>query len=384
MPKHLQKPLHTALPQGQKALALLCLLSLPLILQNAAAAADAMREGLALCARTVIPSLFPFMVLSELVVKSGASDLLGRLAAPLLRRLFGIRHEAASAVVLGLLSGFPVGARTAAALYEEGQIDSRELAHLLCFCNLPSSAFVTGAIGLSLFGSRDFGRWLYLTTLLSALLVGVGLRFFKKKERLRGTACETATPVKKRRNAPAVLTDAVCDSARAMLSVCGFVLFFGTLVACLARAWSSLSLPKALESALFGFFEMTGGVACASAVQGRRGMLLCAAIVGWSGLSVHFQIMSLCERCRVSFRPYFLAKAVQGVLNPLLLQGVFLWLAPTLGQEERVSTAYRLTSSAAIWLGLSLFGAALCVLGARAWRAWRKKSQTDKKIRQKA
>ena len=70
---------------------------------------------------------------------------------------------------------------------------------------------------------------------------------------------------------------------------------------------------------LLGMFEMTGGVARAATWQEKGAKLLCAFLVGWSGLSVHFQMMSLFSDEKISFRSYFLAKAAHGILNTLLM-----------------------------------------------------------------
>jgi hypothetical protein len=93
-----------------------------LVLRNADAAVSYMGRGLSLCARTVIPSLFPFMVVSEMLVASGAGEALGRLFARLMRRVFGLSGAGASALFLGSMCGFPVGARTAVALLDQGAI----------------------------------------------------------------------------------------------------------------------------------------------------------------------------------------------------------------------------------------------------------------------
>lgn len=103
--------------------------------------AAAAREGVALCLQTVLPSLFPFFVLSSLLVQSDVPRLLSRAMAGVMYPLFGVSGAGASALILGLLGGYPVGARTVAELYGRGEIAREEAEQLLAFCNNSGPGF---------------------------------------------------------------------------------------------------------------------------------------------------------------------------------------------------------------------------------------------------
>ncbi|MBQ9460228.1 MAG: sporulation protein, partial [Oscillospiraceae bacterium] len=94
-------------------------------------AADAARQGLALCLQSVLPSLFPFFVLSSLLVSCGAGDACARAFGPAMRPLFGMGGSGALALAMGLAGGYPVGARTAAELYRDGALSRSEAERLL-------------------------------------------------------------------------------------------------------------------------------------------------------------------------------------------------------------------------------------------------------------
>ena len=89
-------------------------------------AAQAVREGLALCGGSVIPALFPFLVVSRLFVATGSAAALGQLLAPLTRRMLGVSGPGGTAVLLGLLGGYPVGAQTAGELARTGAVSRQE------------------------------------------------------------------------------------------------------------------------------------------------------------------------------------------------------------------------------------------------------------------
>ena len=78
------------------------------------------KDGLTLCFNVIVPSLFPFFVLSSLVVDLGLAAYLGRAMEGLMRPLFRVSGSCAAAVALGFIGGYPVGARTALQLYQQG------------------------------------------------------------------------------------------------------------------------------------------------------------------------------------------------------------------------------------------------------------------------
>ena len=129
-------------------------------------AMEAMRDGIKLCGNVILPSLFPFFVLSSLVVELGMSRYLGRLLEPVMAPLFYVNGNCAAALALGFVGGYPVGARTAIQIYENGQCSRTEAERMLAFCNNSGPAFIRGVVGAGVFGSGTVGLLLYLAHLL--------------------------------------------------------------------------------------------------------------------------------------------------------------------------------------------------------------------------
>ena len=140
------------------------------------AAVAACRTGLRLCVELILPSLFPFFVLSALLGKLGLPALLGRRLAPLGERLFHVSGEGMTALFMGLLGGYPLGAAYVAELAESGRVSDEEASRLLGFCNNSGPAFFLGAIGTGVFGGVKWGLLLYLVHVLAAVLTGLLLR----------------------------------------------------------------------------------------------------------------------------------------------------------------------------------------------------------------
>ncbi len=274
------------------------------------------RAGLGLCTKTVIPSLFPFMVLSSLMVELGAPELLAKLFGVPMRFLFGISGEGAAAPLMGAFCGFPVGAMTAKKLYDSNRINGEELSRLLTFSNNPSSAFLISAVGSALWSCPRFGVVLYIIQLLSALIIGISLRIlFPLKHRTGETIS-----LNKKSFGIRTFSLAVSESAMSMLNVCALVLFFSSFVGAVGAVAESFGASELIKTLIYGFFEMTGGCSAAAKLMPvETGLVLTSLICGWSGLSVHFQVISISFVNNISFLPYFISKLFQGIISALMM-----------------------------------------------------------------
>ena len=160
-----------------RILACLCLGGLLVwFLADAGAVRDSVAEALALCARSVVPSLFPFLVASSALLALGFGELAAPWLAGLMEPLFRVPGAGSAALVLGLVGGYPIGAKTAADLYRENLVSREEAERLLAFCNNSNPVFLISVLGVGVFGSVRAGVWLWLIHVLSALLTGLVFR----------------------------------------------------------------------------------------------------------------------------------------------------------------------------------------------------------------
>lgn len=275
-----------------------------LLLVRSAVAGEAVRRGLTLCARSVVPALFPYFVVSGLFTSLGFAEGVGRRLAPVTEHLFGVGGAGASALFLGLLGGYPVGGRTAGQLYRAGRLEKDEAQRLLAFCNNAGPSFILGVVGLGCFQSLRAGVLLYVIHALSAVLVGV---LQKKKGRPRRSAPRPLSPPEK--ILPAFIRS-VQDSAGAMVRICGFVVFALVVQALLAEL-TGITHPAAL-----GFIELTGGVVRLG--SSPSDFVWAATLLGWGGLSVHGQTAAVLAGTGLRMDRYFLGKLLQAAVSAVL------------------------------------------------------------------
>ena len=283
-----------------------------LLLLRPQAAAGAVREGLSLCARTVIPSLFPFFVVISLLLQLGLAEGLQGICGGLMRPLFRMRGVCAMPLLAGLLGGYPSGARAAAELYEQGAVSRQEAELLRGFCDNCGPAFLLGYVGAGVLEDARAGAALYVIHVLAALAAGMILSRICRDRGLALPAAQLSTgPV----SLPQALTASVSGALTSMLNICAFVVLFRVLAA----------LPPVTPPFLvLGALEMVSAAAALPA--GGMGFVAAAAVVGWGGLSVHCQAMSLTAPAGLSFRWHWAGKAIQAGLSALLAALVQIWL----------------------------------------------------------
>ena len=274
---------------------------------------EAAREGLALCAGSVIPALFPFLAASSLLLKLGFGDALAGPLAPLMG-LYRLPGEAAGALVLGLAGGYPVGARTAAELYAQGSLTRDEAERLLTFCNNANPAFLLSGLGLGVLGSDRAGLWLWLIHIFSALVTGLVLA--RRPGRQGGGRTLPRKAPAAAGSFPELLVGAVQGALGAILGICAFVELFYVLGLPLRR------LPAPWGAGLAGAVELFS--ASAALPGGRLGFVLAAGLAGFGGLSVLCQTAAVLAPQGLSPAPCFRGKLLQGALSA----GIALLLAP--------------------------------------------------------
>ena len=352
---------------------------------------EAAREGLYICIDILIPSLFPFFVLSTMTIELGLARYIGRALEPAMRPLFHVGGPCAAAVALGFLGGYPVGAKCAIALYEKGQCSKEEAERLLAFCNNSGPAFILGAAGVGILGSTRAGWLLYLTHTAASLTVGLLFRFYKRGKTApperRGGVFEAVS-------LPDAFTRSVKSSFASVFYISSFVIFFTVAVRLLytsgalpmaADALSALFAPAGLtknaaQNLLTGLIELTSGLfslqgGATSRLAGR--MAMAAFMLGWAGLSVHCQVLSFIGQSGLSPRTYLAGKILHACISAVY---AFLLTGPA-GLEfpvtETIAEQVESIARRGFWDTLSVTAAAaaataLLLALAVAGRLWRR------------
>lgn len=265
-----------------------------LLLWKNEALAEGIRAGLLLAGRTVVPVLFPFAVLAPYLPPL-LSDQSKRRLPP-----------SALALIVGLLCGFPLGAKLACDGARDGLWSRREAERMLCFCNNTSVAFLLG-VGGHLRGNVRDGVLLVCVQFLVASLFWLLLSLPR-----RGAEAHTVYSTHAIRSLPA-FTDAVRGAIGAALTVTAYIAFFSGISVVLGTI-----VPAAVFPYLVAWLEV--GTACRALATVPHGLSCTAFAILFSGVSVHLQTASVAQESGVRLLPAVLCKAAGGILGAALTE----------------------------------------------------------------
>lgn len=334
----MNSPLHKAAPpyKGRglhhvKTIATLLLFSIVFwgLLLYPKPVAAAVSRSLQSCLGVLVPSLFPFVVLSTFAAHSVVGKVLARLLGFVSTHLFHLPRAATTTILMGLVGGYPSGAAGVAALLKENQISKKRAGQMMLFCVNPGSAFVISYVGVQVLKSEKAGLLMFFAILLSSILLGVLLG------RLSPMPKDHSFPL--RDPAPGAMMRATQEGAKALLRMCACVLLFAALLAIaessgllafLSHAGSrlfSLSVRDA-KSLLLMLTEITAGIQNAAKANTHAALLTFGLAFG--GLSVHMQVFSFFQTFPIEKWKYFLARFAHAGLSMVLYLGLA-WHFPT-------------------------------------------------------
>lgn len=286
-------------------------LAMVLLILDSKTALSGAADGLDLCMRVVIPSLFPFFFISTLL----SSSLIGRHVPFLcaLGRLCGIPQGAESLLLTGFLGGYPAGAQCVAQANQVGQLSDTDARRMLGFCSNAGPAFLFGMAG-RLFHRTGAVWTLWIIHILSALLIGVLL----PEKSISQTKITSSRPV----SASQAMTRAI----KAMASVCGWVVLFRVILT-VAQRWVLWLLPESLRVTVSGVLELSNGVIALFSISnpGQR-FVLCSVFLAFGGLCVLMQTLSVTGH--LGLGSYLSGKLIQSCLSFLLSSFAQLLLFP--------------------------------------------------------
>lgn len=310
----------------------------------------AVKSGLALWANSVVPSLFPFFVATELLMHTNIITLLGHSLNRFMKPLFNIRGEGSFAFIMGIISGYPVGAKIASNFRQNNICSKEECERLLSFTNNSGPLFIIGTVGILMFKNTTIGILLLITHLLACMTVGIIFRFWKKdKTTFHTNTTSSFTSSKKTAsfsNLGEILAESITSSISTILLIGGFVVIFSSILSILKASglldnFSILLNPifqflnidtSFIQGILTGILEITNGINTISSIACKKlsfNLIFTAFLLGFGGISVLLQVWSITSKTDLSIKPYVYGKLLHGLLATFytyLLMNIFPFL----------------------------------------------------------
>ncbi|MGE5329580.1 MAG: nucleoside recognition domain-containing protein [Deltaproteobacteria bacterium] len=300
----------------------------------------------------------PFFVCAELLKGTSLIRYLGIIFEPIMRPIFNVPGAGSFAFLMGLFSGYPVGAKIGAELYQEGLCSKEETERLIAFSNNSSPLFITGAVAVGIFNKPELGLLLLISHHLACITVGIiyGLHSRLSPKSLKKHYVALSMNSRHSLNSQITfsnlgskLSEAIMNSINTLLMIGGYIVIFSVLVTILGKLNIIQIISAGIKSILFfisfafslslpvssGIFEITSGinlVKLAFAPLSQK-IIIASLILGWGGLSVHAQVASIISKSGISIKPYLLGKLLQGIFCAIYT-GILLQMSGQLPQQE--------------------------------------------------
>ena len=295
----------------------------------------AAKIGLSLWANSVVPSLFPFFVATELLSKTDIPRILGKFLNRFMRPIFNVGGEGSFALIMGIISGYPVGAKIAVNFRKNNILPKEECERLLSFTNNSGPLFIIGTIGITMFGNSTIGLLLLVTHILACLTVGFLFRFWKSSHKSSYGLHSSVSAQEKSKvsfsSLGEVLADSITSATSTILIIGGFVVLFSVIISVfevshvislfssmLTPAFSTFNIPSQFVSPiLIGILEITNGISLIASIKVKEislSIIITAFILGIGGISILLQVFSITSKTDLSIKPYILGKLIHGII----------------------------------------------------------------------
>ena len=303
------------------------------ILTESKAVMEAVLFSFQIWKNNIFPSLFPFFLLSELLIQYGFVEFLGELLKPVMNRIFRISNQAAFIFVMSIISGFPSNAKYTKALLEEHKINEKEATKILTFTHFSNPLFILGTVSITFLGNREVGFLILFCHYITNLILGLLFRNYYPSPK---TDCRvlirkaitnmTLARQKKKASFPITLTNALNHTIQTLLFILGVTTTFLIITTLINQ---HITLSTFHQSILNGFFEMTQGLKYVSLLNIPLKIkgILTVMILSFGGLSVHMQLIGILSKSKIRYFPYFTARVLHATIASLMFFFLFdVWM----------------------------------------------------------
>ena len=303
------------------------------ILTESKSILDSVSFSLSIWKNNIFPSLFPFFVLSEIMIKYGIPEFIGNLFKPFMNKLFKIKSSAAFIFVMSIISGNPANAKYTRELYLNGDLNVKKKKKILCFSCFANPLFILGTVALLFLNNKEVGILILICHYVGNFIIGLLIRNYypskAEKQKISLSSAINSMHQKRISNKSGfgtIFTNSLINSINTLLLILGVMticLVFTTIID------NNINLNSVFQSILNGFVEMTQGLKYISleAIPLKIKCVLSVMILSFGGFSIHLQIVSILSDTDIKYWPFLCARTLHAVISGILMFILFdLWI----------------------------------------------------------
>lgn len=261
---------------------------------------------------SLIPSIFPFLLLSNLLVKYGFIEIISKIFGRATEIIYNLPKSASYAIITSMFTGFPTGSKYIKDLLQNREIDNEDANVLITFTSFSNPLFVISAVGEGMLHNKKIGIKIFMVHLFTGLFVG--LLFKKKKERKN---IQVNKKVINNKSFIENLINSINETFKILANILGLLIFFFIIVTIINKI-----LPNNLITLLLkGLIEITTGInyIAKSKIQIKMKAALIGLLLSFNGLSIHFQTKSIIENTDIKYENYLISRTIHALLCFIIL-----------------------------------------------------------------
>lgn len=302
-----------------------------LIISNPALFSSATISGLKLFFGSVLPGLLPFMFLTKLLTELGTVFKISKRFSNISQKLFGTPGVSFYCFFMSILSGYPIGAKIISDLYSKDLITENDAKRMSIFCTTSGPIFVIGAVGVGMLKSYKLGLILYISHILSSIILGLVYNLiFKNKD------YQTKIVFQSNKKNENIFTSCLLETINSLFLVGGYITIFYLISEAfeLLKIFEFISIlvskiipfvsPETIKNFLFGILEVTRGAKELSSQSSPTISAICG-LISFSGISIIMQSLSFLKQAKIKAHSFILSKCVLMVLSIIICKLILIF-----------------------------------------------------------
>lgn len=264
-------------------------------------------NGFSAWAFNVLPSVLPFIFLTKILSSLGHIQSFSKIFAKPIAKFYNCPPCASYVFLMSVISGYPVGAKMTADLYQNGQISKADAFRMTSFCSTSGPMFIIGAVGVGMLKNAYFGYIIFISHALGALINGLFYKNIKVKEEEKQDFVQITKPEFN-------IGEIVTDSAISIISVGTIIAIFFVIIHSLTPLYNFF--PASLSGVLEGLIEITKGcIDIAANLSFKSTILACTFVISFGGLSTILQSMTMLNKLKMPISLFVLQKFTHALIS---------------------------------------------------------------------
>lgn len=286
------------------------------ILTNSNAIMDCVKYSIDIWKNNLFPSLFPFFVISSLLIDNGIVEAISNISNGFFNKLFKINSSSVFIFLMSMFSGFPSSAKYIKELNDKKLINKSDAEKIILFSHFANPMFIIGTIAISFLNNKSYAIIILFSHYIINFIIGIFLRNYNPNN--------NTNIIKDTKKIPfgISLTKAILNSINTLLLILGTITFFLIITTIISE---NINLNKYIEAILYGLIEMTQGLKYISMldISTRLKCTIITMLLSFGGLSVHLQTFSIINELKLNYKNYLLSRLIHTLLSGILVYLLF-------------------------------------------------------------